>query len=75
MIGVSKERNEGMESGCRNILKSKRGKIKVFDAFNFLNKVGSQNHRAARDLRNSVAQSYIFKNYKLALECGCYCPR
>lgn len=30
IIGVSRERDKGMESGCGNILKSRRGKIKVF---------------------------------------------
>lgn len=65
---------EGMHGGWMQRHFEKQ-KIKVFGAFHFLNKVGSQNQRAARDLRNSVAQPCVFKNDKLALECGCYCPR
>lgn len=38
-VRVSKERKEGMEGGCRNILKSRRGEIKVFDAFAFLTRI------------------------------------
>ena len=50
MIRVFRERKEGMEVRYRNILKNRRGKS-VFDALNFPNKVGSENHRASRDLR------------------------
>lgn len=32
----------------------------MFDALNFPSKVGSEKHRASRDLRNNLVQPYIY---------------